>query len=90
MRVELRGEDGFKLSLVEGLKVTIPLSAVGWVMVEFYRDVDFQTGEERGVMMTWWLPGEKKPVRDVVNGPAKKERLGWCLRSDSRPAATPG
>lgn len=76
MRVELRGEDGFKLSLVEGLKVTIPLSAVGWVMVEFYRDVDFQTGEERGVMMTWWLPGEKKPVRDVVSGPAKKERVG--------------
>lgn len=26
--------------------------------------------------MTWWLPGEKKPARDVVSGPAKKEAVG--------------
>jgi Uma2 family endonuclease len=62
VRVYRRGEEGFKLSLVEGLEETIPLPEVDLelAMAELYRDVDFQAEEEDGVGDDLVAPGRKK------------------------------
>lgn len=50
VRVYRRSEEGFRLSLVEGLEETIPLPEVDLelAMAELYRDVDFEAEAGRG------------------------------------------